>query len=336
MGKVFERVVVVFLENTMRSSALANPYLNSLRKKGVFMTNAQGVTHPSQPNYIATIAGDTMGILDDSAHYMDWYWVTPTGEQAHDMNVPADSKKAHSSQGSYRYHQEGYSPATIVDLLEASNLSWKCYVEDLPPDAEYKDKLQYDLSKSPSANLKNVPPDQFPYARKHVPFLSFPSIVSDPKRLAKIVNADEFEVDLNTETLPHKLPHFSFYVPNLLNDGHNVTEDLYRPAANNIDLGHDTANLDNMARFLESFLGEDPVSKFPPETLIVITFDEAYPYAFDYGIYTLLLGDFLQPGTINTAPVNHYSLLRTIEDNFGLGSLKRHDAMARPYWFLKD
>ena len=73
MGKVFERVVIVFLENTMRSSALANPYLNGLRKKGVFMTNAQGVTHPSQPNYIATIAGDTMGIGDDDAHYVAFY-----------------------------------------------------------------------------------------------------------------------------------------------------------------------------------------------------------------------------------------------------------------------
>ena len=323
MGKVFERVVTVFLENTMRSSALANPYLNELRKKGVFMTNAQGVTHPSQPNYIATIAGDTMGIADDAAHYMDWYYVTADSEQASDS-------------GKYRFHQEGYSPSTIVDLLEASNLSWKCYAENLPPDAEYKDKLQFDLNKSPDENLANVPDDIFPYARKHVPFLSFPSIVSKAHRLARIVNADEFEVDLQKEHGKHKLPHFSFYVPNLLNDGHNVTEEIYRPAANNVDLGHDTANLDNMANFLQSFLGDDPVSKFPPETLIVITFDEAYPYPFDYGIYTLLIGDFLEPGTINTNPVNHYTFLRSIEDNFGLGSLKRHDAMARPYWFLRD
>ena len=323
MGKVFERVVVVFLENTMRSSALANPYLNALRKKGVFMTNSQGVTHPSQPNYIATIAGDTMGIADDDAHYMDWYWLTPTSEQG-------------KTTGSYRYHEEGFSPPTIVDLLEAKNLSWKCYVEDLPPDAEYKDKLQYDLSKSPADNLANVPPDRFPFARKHVPFLSFPSIVSNPDRLARVVNASEFEEDLACETVPHQLPHFSIYVPNLLNDGHNVTEEVFRPAANNIDLGPDTANLDNMATFLDSFLGDDPLSKFPPETLIVLTFDEAYPYPFDYGIYTVLLGDFLEAGTINSSPVNHYSLLRSIEDNFGLGSLNRHDAMARPYWFLHD
>lgn len=323
MGKVFERIVVVFLENTMRSSALANYYLNGLRKKGVFMTNAQGVTHPSQPNYIASIAGDTMGIADDDAHYMDWYYVQSDSEQAQDS-------------GSYRYHQEGYSPVTIVDLLEASNLSWKCYVEDLPPDEEYKDLLQYDLSKSPAENLQNVPADVFPYARKHVPFFSFPSIVSNPDRLARIVNADQFEVDLKGENGTDDLPHLSYYVPNLLNDGHNVTEEIYRPAANNLDLGPDTANLDNIEQFLQDFLGVEPLAKFPPETLIVLTFDEAYPYPFDYGIYTLLMGDFLQPGTINTDPVNHYSLLRSIEENFGLGSLKRHDAMARPYWFLRD
>ncbi|MEM7037968.1 MAG: alkaline phosphatase family protein, partial [Bacteroidota bacterium] len=325
MGKAFERVVVVFLENTMRSSALANPYLNQLRQKGVFMSNAQGVTHPSQPNYIATIAGDTMGIADDDAHYMDWFWVTPDSEQAHDT-------------GSYRWHEEGYSPVTLVDLLEANNLSWKCYVESLPPDAEYKDKLQYDLTQSPAENLTRVPSDNglFPYARKHVPFLSFPSIVSNPDRLAKIVHADEFEADMKNEHGAYKLPHFSFYVPDLLNDGHNVTEELYRPAANNIDLGPNTPNLMNIENFLRNFLGNDPVGKFPPETLIVITFDEAYPYAFDYGIYTLLLGDFLQAGTTCADPVNHYSLLRSIEDNFGIGSLKRHDAMARPYWFLRD
>ena len=323
MGQVFERVVIVFLENTMRSSALANDYLNRLRRKGVFLTNAQGVTHPSQPNYIATIAGDTMGIADDDPHYMLWYWLQPSSEQAKD-----------STGGQYRYHEEGFSAPTIVDLLEAQNLSWKCYVEDLPPDAEYKDKLDFDLSVSPEENLKNVPPDVFPYARKHVPFFSFPSIVSDPQRLARIGNACEFERDLRLEESPHRLPHYSFYVPNLLNDGHNDTEEIYRPAANNLDLGPDTSNLDNIARFLKSFLGDDPVARFPPETLIVITFDEAYPYPFDYGIYTLLLGDFLEPGTINTEPVNHYNLLRSIEENFGLGSLKRHDAMARPYWFL--
>lgn len=319
MAKVFERVIVVFLENTLRTSALANPYLNALRQKGVFMTNAQGITHPSQPNYIATIAGDTMGIVDDENHYMDWYW--------------------NASSQEYVYNTEGFSPETIVDLLEANNLSWKCYVEDLP--SGFLDKLKFDTSQSPQVNLANVPADTWPFARRHVPFLSFPGIVANQARLSNIVGIptqapDHFTPVEGQGLDPATLPHFSLYIPNLLNDGHNVSQQEFRSAAADIDLGPNDGNLDNMERFLKGFLGDDPVSKFPPETLVVITFDESYPYQFDYGIYTLLIGDFLEAGTINTQPVNHYSLLRTIEDNFGIGSLKRHDAMARPYWFLKD
>ena len=317
MGKVFQRVVIVMLENTMRSTALANDYMNSLRKKGVFLTNSQGVTHPSQPNYIAMIAGDTMGINDDDEHYMDWYWVKPDKET--------------KTKGYYNYTKEGYSVPSIIDLLEANNYSWKCYAESMPEG--YKEKLRYNMKTSPQSNLRRVPDDGdlFPFARKHVPFLSFPSIVGNPERLAKIVHADEFEQDLENNSLPH----FCYYVPNLLNDGHNVTKEIFRPAANDIDLGPDTANIDNMEKFLKIFLGPDPVGKFPPETLIVVTFDEAYPYTFDYGIYTLLLGDFLQPGNVNSEPVNHYNLLRSIEDNFSLGTMKRHDETAKPYWFLR-
>jgi hypothetical protein len=70
--------------------------------------------------------------------------------------------------------------------------------------------------------------------------------------------------------------------------------------------------------------------------LIVVTFDEAYPYHDPYEIYSLLIGDMLPAGTVRTEPYNHYSLLRSIEVNFGLGSLKRNDAVATPYWFLRQ
>ena len=254
MGKVFERVVTVYLENTLRSSALANPYLNALRKKGVFMSNAQGVTHPSQLNYLASIAGDTMGIGDDDAHYVDWYYVGDDYSPPWQPGTPA----------SYKYNVEGFSPVTIVDLLEAHNLSWKCYAESLPPDDQYKDLIQYDMTKSPAENVANIPPDVFPFARKHVPFLSFPSIVSNKDRLAKIVNADEFATDLQMSNGTDKLPHYSFYVPNLINDGHYISEDeKTRAPGMNIDLGPNNANLKNMQNFLEDFLGPDPVSKFP-------------------------------------------------------------------------
>jgi hypothetical protein len=49
----------------------------------------------------------------------------------------------------------------------------------------------------------------------------------------------------------------------------------------------------------------------------------------------VLLGDMITPGTTCDLPLNHYSLIRTIERNFGLGSLAKNDAAAnwiRPLW----
>jgi hypothetical protein len=36
---------------------------------------------------------------------------------------------------------------------------------------------------------------------------------------------------------------------------------------------------------------------------------------------TVLVSPFLRPGTVNDTGYNHYSLLRTIEDTFGLAPL---------------
>ncbi|SDO13332.1 hypothetical protein SAMN05216368_11114 [Cryobacterium flavum] len=46
-------VVIVVLENHSYSQVANEPYLTSLRAKSAVMTNSHGVTHPSQPNYLA-------------------------------------------------------------------------------------------------------------------------------------------------------------------------------------------------------------------------------------------------------------------------------------------
>ena len=282
MGIAFERIVIVMLENSTRETVLKNPYMNSLRSKGVFLSNSYGVTHSSQPNYIASIGGDTFGICDDSPAWAQWIYET---------NAP--------------------QVTTIVDLLEAQGLTWRAYAEDIQPS----DIVKYPASQ-PSTGV-------CPFATKHVPFLSFPSIMSVETRIANIVPGTQFDSDLNSGNLPS----YSWYTPNLINDGHSLS----------CEGGRDTnrqLNIDNIAAFLKQFLGDDPIAKFPPETLIVITFDEAYPYYDPYEIYTLLIGDMLKAGTNRAEACNHYSLLRSVETNFGLGSLKRNDAVAAPYWFL--
>src|SRR5205814_308528 len=42
------------------------PYINALAAQGALFTNSFGVTHPSQPNYLALFSGSTQGLTDDS------------------------------------------------------------------------------------------------------------------------------------------------------------------------------------------------------------------------------------------------------------------------------
>ena len=63
-----DHVVVALFENhgyDQVIGAAAAPYLNRLAAQGALLTDAHGVTHPSQPNYIALFSGSTHGVTDD-------------------------------------------------------------------------------------------------------------------------------------------------------------------------------------------------------------------------------------------------------------------------------
>jgi len=62
-----DHIVVVILENKHRSSVIRQgPYLNKLAAKGANMTHSYGVTHPSQPNYLALFSGSTRGVRSNA------------------------------------------------------------------------------------------------------------------------------------------------------------------------------------------------------------------------------------------------------------------------------
>ncbi len=65
----YDHVVVVVEENHASSQVLGSshaPYINALARSGVVLTRSYGVTHPSQPNYLALFSGSTQGITNDS------------------------------------------------------------------------------------------------------------------------------------------------------------------------------------------------------------------------------------------------------------------------------
>jgi len=64
-----DHVVVAMFENhgfnQVIGSASAS-YLNRLAGEGALLTDAHGITHPSQPDYIALFSGSTHGVTNDS------------------------------------------------------------------------------------------------------------------------------------------------------------------------------------------------------------------------------------------------------------------------------
>lgn len=64
-----DHVVIVIEENHSYRQAIGSaktPYLNALAKQGANFTASYGVTHPSEPNYLALFSGSTQGVRDDS------------------------------------------------------------------------------------------------------------------------------------------------------------------------------------------------------------------------------------------------------------------------------
>lgn len=187
--------------------------------------------------------------------------------------------------------QQDLDECTIADLLSAKGLGWKNYAEGYPDN--------------PPHCVTDHAFDR--YARKHVPFMSFKSVQRNA--CDNVVAAGRFDRD----RAGLALPAYAFYTPDMDDDGHDQ------------GLAYASRWLE---RFLEPLLDD---RAFMRGTLIVVTFDESADQSpgSDNHIYTVFLGPMVKPGEL-TGNYNHYNVLRTIEENFGLCTLGDGDAAARP------
>jgi hypothetical protein len=247
--QLFDRYLVIVLENEDYSTVMSEPYFQNLATKGTLFTSFYAITHPSYPNYLGMVAGSDFGISSDT--------------------------------------QVNLQQKSIADLLEAKGLSWKNYAEDYPGNCY--------LGSTAASGL---------YARKHVPFLSFQSIQNNATRCNYVVPASTFQNDWNSRNLPT----YSFYTPNMDNDGHDTSVPF-------------------SAAWLQSFL--DPLladSVGMKGTLIQITYDEG---AGANKIYNLFIGPMIKVNQKITTTYDHYSVLKTVEYNFNIGSLGQKDSVAK-------
>jgi acid phosphatase len=190
-------------------------------------------------------------------------------------------------------NRHSFTESTVLDLLEDKRISWKMYAED--------------YSGGCLDGVTNSGSDLF--AVKHVPALYFEKITTNAKRCGNVVEASEFQTDLDNDALPQ----WWYYVPNLNNDGHDT----------------------NVA-YVASYLNKQWVPRFQNKTFtkdlaMVVTFDESESDGDANHIYAALLGDALQPftgGHEDAARYDHYSLIRTVQKNWNLQPLGTNDAGA--------
>ena len=272
----FDRVVIVVLENGDYEVAVKDKNLAGLAEHGASFTNFHALFHPSYPNYLAMIAGTDFGVHRRGRYLAD-----------RQTNFPNDA--AHK---------------TIADRLIASGLDFKNYAEELPEgNCPYRIDSQH-VAKSKKGD----------YVRRHVPFLSFGEVQEKwCDHVIRVNSATDDNFFVNDAKAG--LVAYSFYSPNMTNDGHNT-------------------NVQVAAEWLHRFLDKSFPEKLRKGTLVIVTFDESDHNA-DNKIFTLFLGDMVKDGSQQDPKVldrhyTHYNVLRTIEDNFGLEPLAAGDRDAAP------
>lgn len=75
-----DHIVILIEENHGYDQIIGSsltPFMNSLIKDGALFSNSHGITHPSEPNYIALFSGSTQGMINDACLLVDSPYTTP-------------------------------------------------------------------------------------------------------------------------------------------------------------------------------------------------------------------------------------------------------------------
>jgi len=173
---------------------------------------------------------------------------------------------------------------SLVDQLEARGVTWRAYLQGMPSAC------------FPGAGAGL-------YAKKHNPFAYFEPITGNPARCQQVVPFDR----LATDEANGSLPRFSFITPDLCNDTHDC----------GVEIGD---------QFLATTV-PPLVNALGPDGVLVITYDEGSTNAgccqeaSGGRVLTVFAGGRARSGAVVDTALDHYSLLRTIEDLFGLDHL---------------
>jgi phosphatidylinositol-3-phosphatase len=319
-----KHVWIVVLENEDAAStfgpASEAPYLaRTLTAQGLTLPNYFAVTHESLGNYLAMISGQASNPQTQA-----------------DCQVFTEFTPALAGADGQALGQGCVYPAsvpTIANQLTARGLGWKGYMEDMGNTAGQPATCRHPAIGAADSTQHAKVGDQ--YAARHNPFVYFHSVIDGPMCAERDVPLDRLPGDLASAGAT---PSYSFVTPNLCDDAHDSPCVDGRPGG-----------LASADAFLRAWIPRITGSAaYKQGGLVIVTFDEAEGAGEDADssaccdqqpgpntpspggttpgpgggrIGAVLLSPWIKPGTVSTTPYNHYALLRSTEDLFGLGHL---------------
>ncbi|MCU1587359.1 MAG: phosphoesterase, partial [Frankiales bacterium] len=217
------------------------------------------------------------------------------------------------------------SGRNLGDQLEGAGLTWRSYQDGTSTPCFHGPYAAGDLSPDPyqgnsTTGAKN-------YADRHNPFIYFPDVIGNAARCAAHQRPySDLAADLG-DGVTGSLPAFSFITPDTCHDGHD------NPCAGATTGGLAAADawLSTELPRLLTYLGNN-------NGLLIINFDEgstpagaaALATPTDYVCPTcaslglggrtgaILVSPRLPQGAVVSTSYDHFSLLRTVEDSFGI------------------
>jgi hypothetical protein len=320
-------VFVIVLENEDYDASYVsnkNPWLGRiLQRQGTLLTDYYGVGHVSNDNYVAMISGQAPNpnSQSDCQDYVDL--------QPSPAVLTADGQAV--GQGCV------YPPnvLTLADQMSSAHLSWHGYMEDLGNDSTREPAHCGAPTASAGTGMQDgtqtaTAKDQ--YAARHNPFVYFHSLIDSGACHHNVVPLYRLTADLRRLATT---PNLAFITPNLCDDGHDG------PCKGKDPAGSTAGGLVSADHFLAKWIPTiERSAAFKKDGLIIITTDEADPTSDASaccgeqpgpnspmpGIWgpgggrtgTLVIGRCVRPGAKDATPYNHYALLRSLEDLFGI------------------
>jgi phospholipase C len=272
-GAAIKTVFLILLENhswnAIGGSADA-PYINKTllpmaARAANYTGPKSGNLHPSEPNYIWLEAGDNLGVTNDSD--------------------PVSNHQAVTDH--------------LVTRLEAKNISWRSYQEDIADDGT-----------CPLTGVGNYKP-------KHNPMVFFDDVIDwkngaanpmAPRCVANVKPLTQLATDLQKGTVAR----YNFITPNQCNDMHSTCA----PLNNEVKQGDDW-----LAEWVPKILASQA---YKDGGALFITWDEAEGLSVDCPAGNCPIGMIVVSpygkgkGYTNQIAYDHSSMLRTVQTIFGV------------------